>query len=337
MGKILVKCEYCGRLVYKWPRDLRRHKHHFCSRECFYAWKREHPTKPRNFKANLLKCDYCGKEFYRPPSNVRGDHVFCSRECAINFRRVTLKCPVCGKAFVRLKSRVKGKVSFCSRECMLKWNRGEKHPNYRRITKICPICGREFEVTPSRDRKFCSHDCMKKWLKETRKGNRNPNYRPKVIAKCLVCGREFETYPSNKDRKFCSWDCWLWWLKNVRKITEDNRKKMLKSLLKRPTKPEMKLIEIIKKNKIPLQYVGDGKLIIGGLNPDFINLENRIIVEVFGKYWHDPKRARPTQREDVRRRIFNKLGYDLVVIWEDELEDEQLVIDKIMSKFGKDS
>lgn len=71
------------------------------------------------------------------------------------------------------------------------------------------------------------------------------------------------------------------------------------------------------------QYVGDGKFLVDGLNPDFVNADRTKIIEFFGRSFHDPAAAawplslRST--EAVRRRVFSEHGYKMLVIWDDEL------------------
>lgn len=330
MGKIQVLCENCGKPVLKWPRDLRRSSHQFCSRPCFYDWKRKQHKKPSNFKANYVKCETCGKIFLRSPSNVK-NHVFCSKECYLKSFKVRLVCPECGKNFVRTKSRIRHKLSFCSIECSRKWHTGKNANNYIREIRKCLYCNESFEVRPSDRKKFCSKNCLNNWLSENRLKEKNPFWKPKLIKECEICGKMFEAYPSQTKKRFCGKDCWLKWLREVKVISDEDRAKMLKGLLKRPTKPEKKLIDIIDSQKLPFEYVGDGSVIIKGLNPDFIYEEGKCIIEMFGDYWHRPDVCLNTGREDVRDAIFATAGYRTLIIWEHELKYEDKVINKILS------
>ena len=79
-----------------------------------------------------------------------------------------------------------------------------------------------------------------------------------------------------------------------------------------------KELELILHSLYPNEYkfVGDGKVIIDGKCPDFINVNGqKKIIELFGDYWH--KGENPKDRED----IFKKFGYQTLVIWEHELEE----------------
>lgn len=113
---------------------------------------------------------------------------------------------------------------------------------------------------------------------------------------------------------------------------EEYRNKCLKawhkSNLLSPNKPEKCLIKLLDKN-LPKTYkfVGDGKLIINGFCPDFVNKDNNKIIEMYGDYWHNKLKLK---KRDKRRIItYKKHGYKTLVIWEHELKDLNKVKNKI--------
>lgn len=94
------------------------------------------------------------------------------------------------------------------------------------------------------------------------------------------------------------------------------------------TKPELKLIDILRKHKIPLEYTGNGSFWISGLNPDFVDKERKIIVEVFGRYWHTPKEGVdvPFYRTyNGRKFIFMSKGWTTIIFWEDEINEDEVL------------
>ena len=98
------------------------------------------------------------------------------------------------------------------------------------------------------------------------------------------------------------------------------RNKRLKQMLRfrSPNHLEDALLLIINRNKLPYKFVGNGKLMIDGFNPDFVNINNnKILIEVFGDYWHN----RPDWHErDIRRlKSFKKNGYSTIIFWEHEI------------------
>lgn len=92
---------------------------------------------------------------------------------------------------------------------------------------------------------------------------------------------------------------------------------MLSASWRRPTYLEEKVIDAIKEFNLPYKYVGDGAFILGGKNPDFMNINGeKKLVEVFGEYWHD---RNSTEAED-RQNAFAQYGFDTLVLWETELK-----------------
>lgn len=102
-----------------------------------------------------------------------------------------------------------------------------------------------------------------------------------------------------------------------RESKEDKEKRMkavLKSLNRRPTGLERKLIELTKKYNLPYRYVGDGNFFIEYFNPDFINCNGeKIIIETYSDYWHNL----PDYVERDKRRIetYKKYGYKTLILW----------------------
>lgn len=84
------------------------------------------------------------------------------------------------------------------------------------------------------------------------------------------------------------------------------------------------------------KFVGDGQVWFDGRNPDFININGqKKIIELFGTYWHrDRDNIKITQTEEWRTNHFAKFGFDTLVIWEDELDNVDVVVGRI-SKFEK--
>jgi len=92
-----------------------------------------------------------------------------------------------------------------------------------------------------------------------------------------------------------------------------------------PNKPELLLLELLE-NNYPgkWKFVGDGQLIVGGLNPDFANVNGqKQFIEMWGDYWH--------RGEDPQDRIdlFKQYGCNTLVIWDSELTEPNKVLIKI--------
>jgi hypothetical protein len=219
------------------------------------------------------------------------------------------------------------------------------------MPKYCEFCGKVFEVTPSRkDQKYCSVQC------------RNLAYKGKPST-----GRKFTKgqIPWNKGKKgvhpspateFKKGNV-PWWkklgFKNLMSIPEVNTKhrEQLRKLWKDPqyvakqmkahgVKPNRKekLLDRILQKEFPNEwkYVGDGAFILEGLCPDWVNVNGKKkVIDLFGCFFHGcpvhyPNvKVKDLLREDVRRAIFQKYEYDLLVVWEHELENRNVLIDKL--------
>ena len=148
-----------------------------------------------------------------------------------------------------------------------------------------------------------------------RKGENHPSFgKPSKLPNCRDCGKQLIDYRSKR----CS-DCS--YIKTLGKRIKANHKS--------PNKPEKFLNKLLQKLMLKeYKFVGDGKLIIGGFCPDFVNINGqKKIIEMFGDYWHNlPK----SKKQDKRRLIaYNKVGYKTLIVWEHELKDINLLSKKI--------
>lgn len=123
-----------------------------------------------------------------------------------------------------------------------------------------------------------------------------------------------------------------------KKRSAENKAKISKSMLKlwqdpafaraqvqafgmRPNHLESEVQAAIK--QFGFVYVGDGQLAVGGKVPDFWNGDHKI-VEVYGDYWHAGQN--PQDRID----LFKAQGYDCLVVWEHEWqEDPAAVVERV--------
>lgn len=105
----------------------------------------------------------------------------------------------------------------------------------------------------------------------------------------------------------------------------------------RPTQLERKVMEIIKDKNLSFRYTGDWSFLIGRLNPDFVATNGeKVVLEVFGNYWHNPdsKLDIPYEKtEEGRKKVLAKYGWKCIVIWEHEVENPSGVVAKIKNFF----
>lgn len=93
----------------------------------------------------------------------------------------------------------------------------------------------------------------------------------------------------------------------------------------RPNKVETKLLGLLEAIQPDgWKYVGDGSLVLGRKNPDFVSTQpKKLIVELFGDYWH-----RGQDPED-RINFFKGFGYSTLVVWERELRNTLSLVYRI--------
>ena len=107
-------------------------------------------------------------------------------------------------------------------------------------------------------------------------------------------------------------------------LMKERIKIIRKNMKVRLNKPESSLYNLIKDNSIALDFVGDGTFWVNNKNPDFINREQKLIVEVFGDYWHNPlKNQTLKNHQTVCGTIehYEKFGYKCLILWEREVKD----------------
>lgn len=101
-----------------------------------------------------------------------------------------------------------------------------------------------------------------------------------------------------------------------------------KNVLRRkiPNRQEIFLINLFQEHNLPYRYVGNGQVILGNKNPDFINTNGqKKVIEFFGEYWHKP------EDEEIKREIYQQYGFSMLVIWGKELKNKDSLLAKILA------
>jgi len=109
-------------------------------------------------------------------------------------------------------------------------------------------------------------------------------------------------------------------------------KRLLSACQRSPNNSEFKLLNIC--SGLPIRYVGDGSLVIGYKNPDFIVDGQNKLVELFGSFYHDRKLnpSLPSHRtESATKSYYKRMGYSCLIIKCEELMKEQNVRNKVES------
>jgi hypothetical protein len=112
--------------------------------------------------------------------------------------------------------------------------------------------------------------------------------------------------------------------------TEEHIRNILKGRFKRPTKLETKFIGFFNRYSLSFNYCGDGSLIIGSKNPDFVeNNGRKVCLETCNKIEKRWSYGSWKLYEKNRISHFAKYGWKCLVLWENELENQDNLIQKI--------
>ena len=105
---------------------------------------------------------------------------------------------------------------------------------------------------------------------------------------------------------------------------------ILSKCSQKPNRKENQLSDLL--NKLfpnEYKYVGDFSFWIESYNPDFININGKKkIIELFGDYWHNLPEYK--KRDKERLKTYKKYGYDVLIIWEHELNNIEKLKQKIL-------
>jgi len=197
---------------------------------------------------------------------------------------------------------------------------GKNHPCYnpeKHKEHYCIDCGKKIGYGSKR----CS-SCANKISGIRRR-------KIKTYPKCLICGKMLSAY----NCKYCK-SCFgkIRMIKNWKNFNFRNKiiKASMEARKLKPNNIEKELHQFLSRILYKqYKFVGDGKVILGGFNPDFINCNGqKKIIELYGDYWHNREIA--NQRDKRRLTTYKKYGYKTLIIWEKELKNKTILIKKIL-------
>ena len=131
---------------------------------------------------------------------------------------------------------------------------------------------------------------------------------------------------------------------NGRKWTSDDYERLLPGLFERrrqrPTSLEKKVIKLVEELNLPYKYTGNGLCFIAGRCPDFLcRSQAKVVVEIFGRYWHDPEvtpRVRPEHTSERTLAHYARCGFRCVIIWEEALANMEQVGEILAEAAGEE-
>jgi len=113
---------------------------------------------------------------------------------------------------------------------------------------------------------------------------------------------------------------------------ERRAKAVIKSLIKRPTSFEKKIAELCIENSLPFIYTGDGRFLINFKNPDFVNEQDKVVIEVFYSYFKIRDYGSVESYKEYCRKKYNSAGWRVIFIDENEIDVDnwkELCLNKI--------
>ena len=276
----------------------------------------------------ILKCVYCEKDFLVHSSRLnRGQVKFCSRRCygdskkgKIVFSIRTLPNEELFLYKQKMSNVMKDRIFTEEHKNNLKghvpWNRGKTY-NILRKKENKSFLGRKhskesiLKISTSQKLRYAN-------------GAKNPMLSKKRVD---ILG---DKNPSKK-------------LINREKISSRMKnggaiKAKLGNIIHSINRPEKKVLSLLM-NKYPdFIYTGNGKMWFKGINhyfnPDFISKQRRLIIEVFGNYWHNLEEKKLLDEE--RFITYSKSGFKSLIIWENDLKNVNNVINNITSFIEED-
>lgn len=106
-------------------------------------------------------------------------------------------------------------------------------------------------------------------------------------------------------------------------MTTEERTSFMKNITKKgqtlPNLFETRCMHEFKKHGIELEYCGDGRFSINGKFPDFVNVEQKIIVEVYYKFWKIKKYQSLENYQNIRKQHFS--GWKVFFLECDDLQN----------------
>ena len=106
------------------------------------------------------------------------------------------------------------------------------------------------------------------------------------------------------------------------KQTDEHIMAVINGLMKRPSSYEKRISELCIEKGLPFIYTGNGTFLVGHKNPDFVNKEKRIAIEVYHNYFKIRGFGSCENYEKQRSEYFAKYGYDTIFIRTEEIEDK---------------
>jgi G:T-mismatch repair DNA endonuclease (very short patch repair protein) len=276
---------------------------------------------------NEVMCLVCNQKLKNPialSKHLKFQHNLKSKEYYDRYVKKEGEgiCPICGKETI-LRNLSSGYNTCCSKKCLGKYNVGDKNPFYghSHTEETKKTIGK------ASSERIHTEETKQKIADSLRGIQRSEEYCENMSK--VQMGHEISDETKKKIGEQTSLAYKTWRESNIDTYNDFQKRKIKATLAKvceRPNKFEQncqKALELEWPGKF--KYVGDGSVLINFKSPDFINEEDKVIVLCHGIYWHLIKDGYENNIENKKlienkdSEPFEKVGYKVIVLWEDEI------------------
>lgn len=278
-----------------------------------------------------IKCMICGREFEQiTGSHLKKEHKLTMQEYREMFPDASLISDETGQkislALIGREITWKEKISESSM--------GKKHTEESKQKMSISRKGKKFSELHKQHLSESLTGRRNYW----QEGDKNQAKRPEVRKKISEKKKGQSYLHTEEEKKRQSERTKALWTnpEYIQKVIEGQHKKL--------NKKEIEIKRILE-TFLPKEYKFNGNydcgISIGRMIPDFVNINGKKkAIELNGCYFHDCPLCFPDggRNKDVRKLIdgeekikqFKQYGWDLLIIWEHELEDQKALINRIL-------
>ena len=244
------------------------------------------------------------------------------------------------------------------------------------VKSSCECCGNEIENFPSVYLKnkhlYCSTKCYHKDKSNKIKHGSESQFYNRIVTNCTNCNKEIKIIPYDYNKKnkfgdnnnFCSQKCYWeyrskYYIGNKspqknRVFTDEQREKCRENIIRNITKSNRLNTSIqLKVNDVldRMNVVYDREHIIKYYSVDNYLLENNLIIEIMGDYWHgsplkyneDRYKLNNIQQRTILKDkqkssyIYNKHNIRILYLWESDINKNIKLCEKLISLYIKNN
>ena len=245
-----------------------------------------------------------------------------------------MECEECGKKIYVSGWRLKAhKYYFCSEKCYQLWQKGNLYgksiKQMQEHNRIFGVWNKGLTKEIDRRLKIIGRNILKTRKKKGSYISNSGSFKKGNIPKNPIKKGEHRSSITEFKKGHKLWE--------DLEFKEKTIKAILKGLMKRPTSFEKKISELCIENSLPFIYTGDGRFLINFKNPDFVNHQDKVVIEVFYSWFKIRDYGSVEKYKEFCRKKYNPTGWKVIFIDENEVDVDnwkELCLNKIINKNG---